>query len=183
MKESIVIRIGLRSEQLDHLLTLNDCSCWAFITAWNPIGKPDHDLEENIRRNKSLLALLQQMDWWVLPGWGIPDIPEWPPEASFLILGLSKPDAIAISKKFGQRAFVYGEFEKKSELCVLDGQKHDDFYATTYTTAPLNLHHGQGLQHWLNCLKARRIRFSTSAEVNCVFKQPYQNGYLCWLST
>ena len=39
---------------------------------------------------------------------------------------------------------------------MLDGQKHTSFYATTYSTSPLNLQTGKSLESWLLCLQARK---------------------------
>ena len=177
----IQIRIHQSEVVLDEWLTINGYTTWVFITAWNPIGVPDHQLKQNIANNSALLTKLQQENRTVLPGWGIPDAPEWPPEASFLVLGMSKEEAIEVSTAFGQRAFVFGRVKEKSELIVLDGNKHDAFYATTYMVSPLNLQHGKSLESWLTCLQARRVLFSPFP-IECLFLQPYQTGYLCWLS-
>lgn len=178
----IQIRIHQPEVVLDEWLTINGYTTWAFITAWNPIGVPDHLLKQNIANNRALLKKLQRENRAVLPGWGIPDVPEWPPEGSFLVLGISKEEASAVSVAFGQRAFVFGRVRAKSELVVLDGNKHDAFYATTYVVSPLNLQHGKSLESWLICLKARRVCFST-VPIDCLFLQPYKTGYLCWLSS
>ena len=178
----IQIRIHQPSPVLDKWLTLNGYTTWVFITAWNPIGAPAHQLNQNISNNSALLTKLQQKNTTVLPGWGIPDVPEWPPEASFLVLGISKEEATSFSVAFGQRAFVFGRVKEKSELVVLDDKKHAPFYATTYSTAPLNLKNGKSLANWLFCLQARRVLFST-VPIECLFLQPYQTGYLCWMSS
>ena len=178
----IQIRIHQLEPVLDQWLKHNGYMTWAFITAWNPIGESDHQLKQNIGRNDALLADLQLLNGMVLPGWGIPDAPEWPPEASFLVLGISKEDATVISARYGQRAFVFGEKGAKAQLCILDNNKHDEFHATTYVVSPLNLQHGKSLETWLRCLRARRVCFST-LPIDCLFVQPYQTGYLCWLSS
>ena len=135
----IQIRIRQPTPVLDEWLILNGYTTWAFITAWNPIGVLEHQLEENIQRNKDLLSKLQELDVTILPGWGIPDLPVWPPEASFLVLGITKAQATDISIHVNQRAFVFGRVSEKSALVVLDDNKHDAFHATTYTVSPINL--------------------------------------------
>ena len=178
----IQIRIHQSAPVLDEWMILNGYTTWAFITAWNPIGVLEHKLEENIKRNQGLLLKLQELDVTILPGWGIPDLPVWPPEASFLVLGISKAEATDISVHFAQRAFVFGRVLEKAELVVLDENKYDAFHATTYTVSPINLQHGKSLGTWLSCLGARRVCFSKEP-IDCLFLQPYQMGYLCWLSS
>jgi len=175
------IRIHKRSHQLDDLLILNRCSSWAVITGWNPIGQPPHLLSDNIINNQTLLATLQQSNSIILPAWGIPDLPVWPPEASYLILGISRGDASLIADKFNQRAFVFGLFEQKAELCQVSNEINDNFHATTYATTPLDLHHGKSFEMWRTCLGARRVEFSDGPRSDCIFQQPYHGGYLCWL--
>ena len=176
----VQIRIQQLHAVLDELLTLNDCTTWAFITAWNPIHVEAHDINSNKNRNAELLAVLHRSRYIVLPGWGIPDEPVWPPEASFLVLGISKREATAVSNRFGQRAFVFGCISEIAQLIELDGNKYDAFHATSYTIAPLNIQHGKTLENWLHCLGARRVHFSPSP-IQCTFIQPYHTGYLCWL--
>jgi hypothetical protein len=40
----------------------------------------------------------------------------WTPEPSWLILGITRPKAIAIGQKFEQNAIVYGELNQAAEL-------------------------------------------------------------------
>ena len=175
------IRIGQKTPILDECLRLNRCTTWAFITAWNPNGSPEHDLEKNIERNARLLSALHQTDCIVLPAWGIPDAPIWPPEASFLILGITKEVAASLSNQFEQHAFVFGKIGGKARLCSLSKQSNDSYYATTYETAPLQPDRGQSLDTWLQCLGARRLRFSDLPSSDCIFQHSYHDGYLCWM--
>ena len=177
----VSIRIHCLSPHLDELLVLNRCTTWAFITAWNPIDKEPHLLTDNIVNNRALLRTLQQSTWIILPGWGIPDVPEWPPEASFLVIGISKEEATMMARKCNQHAFVFGKYKKRAELCQLSEEPNDNFHATTYTTAQLDLRHGKSFETWGTCLGARRVEFSHLPRPECIFQQPYHGGYLCWL--
>ena len=94
------------------------------------MGKSPHQLTDNIRNNQSLLETLQQSDWKVLPAWGVPDVPVWPPEASYLILGISTKDARLIAQQFNQHAFVFGHYQKTAKLCQLSAEPNDNFHAT-----------------------------------------------------
>ena len=177
----VEIRIHQTYPQLDDLLVLNRCTTCAFITAWNPNGKTPHQLEQNIENNSVLLEQIHQSGWIALPAWGIPDVPIWPPEASFLILGISKKDAERISQQFNQHAFVFCAYGQKAKLCHVSNELNDNFYATTYSSAPLNLQHGQSLEVWLHCLQARRVEFSKYPRQDCIFQHVYHAGYLCWM--
>ena len=172
----VSIRIHSPSPKLDELLILNHCTTWAFITAWNPIDKDPHRLTDNLDNNRRLLRVLQQSSWVVLPGWGIPDVPVWPPEASYLILGISKEDATLIAREFNQHAFVFGKYKKRAELCQLSEEPNDNFHATTYATAPLDLHHGKSFETWGTCLGARRVEFSHLPHSECIFSSPIMVG-------
>jgi len=175
------IRIGQKTPILDECLRLNDRTTWAFITAWNPNGYPLHDLDMNVEMNRQLLCVLHQMDCIVLPAWGIPDAPIWPPEASFLILGITKEAAASLSSQFEQHAFVFGEIGRKARLYSLSKQSNDNYYATTYDITPLQPERGQSLETWLQCLDARRLQFSVTPSSDCLFQHSYHDGYLCWL--
>ena len=104
---SIDIRIVTPCPMLDALLLQRAVSCWAFITAWNPMSRP-LPLAENRERAARLAAELGEK-FTSLAGAGIGDAGDWAPEESLLVLGIAQADAIALALRYGQRAIVAGK--------------------------------------------------------------------------
>ncbi len=113
------IRIGIRNGSLDRLLEAHQVREWAFVTASNPGSRasPEH---ENARRNAELEQVLREAGLQYLHGSGVPDESGWQPERSYLVLGITKPDAIAMAKRWGQCAIVWGTFGNAPELVWID---------------------------------------------------------------
>jgi hypothetical protein len=89
---------------------------WAYITAWNPYSKPTNP-DRNDERHKDLLAELT--DYPLFAGEGIGTDPEWEPEKSVLVLGISRQQAVSIGNKYEQNAIVFGVLNTKAELVML----------------------------------------------------------------
>ena len=104
---TISIRVDRINPEIDALLRCNQRTEWAFITAWNPDGEIVSP-EKNGKANQSLLLELQQKQYVILPGWGIGDDRQWPPEASFLVVGMNREEAMLLGNRYKQRAVVIG---------------------------------------------------------------------------
>lgn len=103
----ILLRIGEKSPELDRLLAEYRVTEWAFITAYNP-GSFQLPPRENERNNADLLERLQQHGYEVVPGEGVGDDGAWPPEQSFLVIGVDHDGAAAFGRWYRQRAVVVG---------------------------------------------------------------------------
>lgn len=116
--------LHLRAEQLNPPLDeyLTEHNTWAYITAWNPDSQP-LTTEENVQRNQQLEQALQAQNFTYYHGEGVPDNGDWTPEASFWILGINRKEAIALGKKWKQRAIVWGRRKGVAELlpCLREG--------------------------------------------------------------
>ena len=193
----IQVRIGEPSTLLDEVLLLNGYQSWAIVTAWNPIGKSEiskgestessepHLLKDNIANNRHLFSALREEGFIVLPAWGVPDRPNWYPEASFLVLGIDKETAGVLSRKFRQYAFVYGEYSTTvsrglAQLVMLRGEPNPVYKETTYMVAPLYLDRPSSLEAWIYGTGARTQRLSETPFVDSIFQMPYRDGYLGW---
>ena len=116
------IKIGKCHPVLDIVLQQYKATAWAFITASNPAGQclPDN---ENMRRNEELSKLLKTISKAEkvvkYDGEGIPDTGDWKPEKSYLVIGITHPEARSLGKKFGQDAIVWGSAGKKARLVSL----------------------------------------------------------------
>jgi hypothetical protein len=80
-------RCGERSERLDRLLVGHGLRDWAFITACNPGSQRLPD-EENARRTRTLEVQLRGLPCVIYHGRGVGTVGDWPPEPSFLMLGI-----------------------------------------------------------------------------------------------
>jgi hypothetical protein len=101
--------------RLGALLARNGVEVWAFITAWNP-GSRQLSAEENAARHAELLQAIEAGGWPHFDGAGIPARADWSPEASLLVLGISRDDAVALGRRFSQNAIVAGRRGGAAEL-------------------------------------------------------------------
>jgi hypothetical protein len=91
-----------------------DASSWAFVTAENPRSEPD-SAERNAARMRALENDLR--GYRTLRGRGEPAAGStWKAEESFLVLGIDRAAAIALGRKYGQNAIVFGERGRPAEL-------------------------------------------------------------------
>jgi ADP-ribosylglycohydrolase len=106
-------RWGSLSPQLDHLLAEAGVDEWVYVTACNP-GSDQWSDAQNAVRMRDLEATLRQFPCVVYHGRGIGADCQWPPEPSFLALGLSEQQGLAIGRAYGQAAIVVG---RRGETC------------------------------------------------------------------
>ena len=113
---TITINIGENSDLLNNLLLKHRVEEWAYITPFNPYSKELSE-EQNEQRYKELKNKI--VNYKYFEGEGVGKDPSWKPENSFLILGISKENAIEIGNHFEQNAIVYGAINQLPELLVL----------------------------------------------------------------
>jgi hypothetical protein len=100
------LRVGEKSDWLDQQLTLAGQRSAIFITAENPRSKP-LEKEENRQRTATLRDLLIVAGYHFLTGYGIGQNSDWPPEASFLVLGATREAGLYLASRFEQNAFLF----------------------------------------------------------------------------
>lgn len=81
-------------------------SCSAFVTACNPRSRR-LDAAENRRRQAALEQELAALGHVALPAIGEHPGGGWPGEASCLVPGLGREDALALARRHGQAAIVW----------------------------------------------------------------------------
>lgn len=113
------IRCGGVSEKLEALLADSGCATWAFISACNP-GSVPLDGAANRTRHDALHVEVRLRGLTLYPGIGIGDAGDWPPEESLLILGIDEAAAVALGRRFGQRAIVVGTRGTAARLAWID---------------------------------------------------------------
>ncbi len=108
-----VLRAGERSPELDALLASHAADTWAFITAWNP-GSVVHSDAENATRMGRLRRTLSGLTTY--DGVGVDPAGEWPGEASVLVIGIPREEAVRVAAAFGQNAILAGTRGGPAEL-------------------------------------------------------------------
>jgi hypothetical protein len=114
----IVMRIGEPSADLDRLLERAGATTAAFITAYNPFSRPTAEAI-NLVANRRLGHDLRDCCGAVLPGKGEGDDGPWPPEPSFLAIGISREMAENLGRKYQQYAIVWAERGHVPVLAIL----------------------------------------------------------------
>jgi Protein of unknown function (DUF3293) len=115
----VSLRIGQRCNELDDLLVKHRVTTWAYVTAFNP-GSRVLPREENLARQGELECVVAANGLTAYSGEGAADDGRWPPEASLLVLGITRTQAVNLGQQFGQIAIVYGEVGKEAQLVVCD---------------------------------------------------------------
>lgn len=107
--------IGDTVPRLDALFIEHSVRTGCFVTAHNPysILTP---VEENQSNQERLFQLIQVKGWPYYAGWGLDPAGVWPPEASFLVLGLSEKESKLIGRQFRQNAVVFLEIGAPAQL-------------------------------------------------------------------
>ncbi len=114
----ITLKIGHKSSSLMELMQRCSVNCCAFITAFNPYSLNMTETE-NLQRNEGLRDDLIKLDCTFYGGVGQDPSGNWPPENSFLILGISKTDAESLGRKYEQNAILWINHEALPELVLL----------------------------------------------------------------
>ncbi|MFN9785054.1 MAG: DUF3293 domain-containing protein [Planctomycetia bacterium] len=103
----LALVIGGRSAELDRWLDEVGCREWAYLTACNPGSQVLSD-QENARRQAELVAQLQRRGHVVWHGAGEPLAAGWRAEASVLVPGMGRREAVDWARGFGPCAVVVG---------------------------------------------------------------------------
>ena len=116
-KRRFVIRVGETSGELDALLGEYQCETWAFISAHNPRSE-ELTPEENEARHIDFISYLNDHRYFA--GFGQSPDGLWTPEASLLIIGIERSEAVGIGIRFEQNAILAGRKGFPPELvwCV-----------------------------------------------------------------
>ena len=117
-KPELVIRIGEPNPDLDELLEAEGAATAAYITAANPRGEVTTPWKNEIA-NAALVQTQTQAGYSCFEGEGRDTQGRWTPERSALVIGISRPDAEAVGRAFGQNAIVFLEKGRAPELVML----------------------------------------------------------------
>ncbi|WP_404396716.1 DUF3293 domain-containing protein [Idiomarina loihiensis] len=115
-EKTITLTIGQKNNAFDRLCERTGHTTGTFITAFNPQSQL-LTKSENESRNKQLATHLEQIaDVYCFPGEGQDREKQWPPEASFMVLGLSQKTAIDLAQEYQQNALVWIEYQQAAVL-------------------------------------------------------------------
>lgn len=119
----IVLRVGLRSAELDRLMHLRGVDCAAYITAWNPGSARIAD-DENRAAQERLEAGLRAAGYILIPGRGHDPAGHWPGEPSVLVLGLPRSAAVDLGRAYRQHAVLWVRCGAAVELVLVADPAH-----------------------------------------------------------
>ena len=114
--EGFIVQIGQFSSMLRQLHKHHGCDTSAIITAWNRLGEPLLD-DENHHKNEALKRLVTDR-YVIVTAVGVDTKGVRPAEPAFLILGISRYDAMQIGKSFEKNAIIFNEADIP-ELIIL----------------------------------------------------------------
>jgi hypothetical protein len=113
-----MLRVGVYQRDLAALHDVSGVSSSCFITAWNPLSLASTEAE-NAGYQAALAHDLGAQRLTFLEGIGQHPSNQWPGEPSFLVLGISLPDAMALGAKYRQNAVVWCGADAIPQLVLL----------------------------------------------------------------
>ncbi|MFN3474418.1 MAG: DUF3293 domain-containing protein [Blastomonas sp.] len=114
-----ILRVGRRSDEIASLLRSADGNGATFITAENPFSQT-LTAQENAINQAHLRTDLIDLGATVLEGQGQGQDKMWPPESSFLAIGLTHQQACDLGTKYQQNAIVWIGLDLIPELVLLN---------------------------------------------------------------
>jgi len=105
-------KVGQKNRDLNKVLNANNATTWAYISAANPNGVVQRPMV-NAERQDLMLEDLKGYE--VVKALGI-GISPWPSEPAWFVFGLSQQEALALSKKYSQIAFLHGNIWEAPKL-------------------------------------------------------------------
>ena len=115
-----VLRVDQCSPRLAEWLQARKMHSFSVLTAFNPASRLLSP-EENVRRQAVLLAQLEGAGRRVLTGRNLPENAAAFAEDSVCVFNLTLTEALAIGRKYGQNALLFGGESGIPRLCWIDG--------------------------------------------------------------
>ncbi len=114
----LVFHVGEASLGLDEVMAADGAFTAAFITADNPVGMVQ-DEQANLIAYLALSEALEPLGYATYRGEGRDPSGEWRAEASVLVVGIPREEAIDLGERMRQNAIVFIEKGRAPELVVL----------------------------------------------------------------
>ena len=112
--KDILLRVGMKSKEMNLLLEKLEKEKFAFITAANPFSLLKSE-EDNKKLNQKLEDKIKEKKYFYIKGIGESPDGNWK-EESFCILGIDLEEAKFLSKEFSQNAFLFGKKNTITDL-------------------------------------------------------------------
>ena len=103
-----ILKVDQPSDFLAQVLKMHMATQSAFITACNPLSE-QLDEASNRERTEQLKNEIKER-WRRYEAEGADPLGQWPPEASFLIVGIEIDDAVMLARKYKQKAFLHSDY-------------------------------------------------------------------------
>jgi hypothetical protein len=116
--DRVVLAIDGHSPALAALLARRGCRCAVYVTACNPFGR-QVSADINDRAQARLRARLLDRGAEVFEGESLDPGGSWPPEPSYLALGVDRQEAILLGRAFRQDAIVWSDDSAVPRLVLL----------------------------------------------------------------
>jgi len=117
-QEAFIMCIGEPSAGLRALYEVHSVSCAVFITAFNPFGGHQSDTANDAVHASLQEALIDLTDL-IIEGAGADPTGAWPPEMSYLALGIDEDAAAHLGRTFHQDAVVWAGSDAVPKLLFL----------------------------------------------------------------
>lgn len=115
---SFTMRAGEYSAGLAALMEEHGARCAAFLTGDNPFSAHASACENRLARSR-LYEALTRLGMAVFEGTGQGDDLSWPPEQSYLALGLDRTAASDLGRQFLQNAILWSGADATPQLVLL----------------------------------------------------------------
>lgn len=116
---TVSVEVGRTHPALDSWVGDYQLSSWCFVTAWNPRAELC-DRRENARANVALFMALQGDGHPTVSATAQPRTGDWPVEPGFVVVGVTRDEAVTYARRYGQLACVFGEVGGPAELVWVD---------------------------------------------------------------
>ena len=118
-QEQFKFQIGVYSQDFENLFEQYNVNNGSFISAYNPRSQPTIQIQNKNKHRQFKNRLLKE-DLLFLEAVSTDPSSRWPPEYAFLVLNISKDQAIQFGTSLHQNAIVYIDFKAVPELIYVD---------------------------------------------------------------
>ena len=115
----IVLHVGEKNARLDYLLEWLGRGTAAYVTAFNPHSRVRRETENLAAMERLKKELQVESGITLMEGEARDPSGPWPPEPSFLVVGIRRAQAEALGRRLEQNAIVFAEKGRAPELLVL----------------------------------------------------------------
>ena len=120
---AVDLHIGEANAALARWLVEESASSWAILTAHNPASEP-LTAAENAELQSELECAVLELGFMTFAGENVADEGSWPNEESCFIPDIDMKNSMALARRFGQNALVFGEGDGFPRLIWVKEEKN-----------------------------------------------------------